>query len=147
MYKSLSLWEHSHLLKRITVCNSTFVQSFFGGTMNRPHHDLDVWKLALDVVDDTYALTRQFPKEELFGLVAHSRKSAISVVSNIAEGAARVYKSEFAQFLSYSRGSLSELETQLIISKRQGFLENDDEVQEKIDRVFAMLNGLIRKQR
>lgn len=82
------------------------------------HKDLDVWKLSIDLVVKVYELTNQFPKEEKYGLVNQMRRSSVSIPSNIAEGAARTSSKEFANFISISLGSLSELETQLIISEK-----------------------------
>ena len=71
------------------------------------------------------------------------RRSAISVPSNIGEGAARTTNKEFINFLSISRGSLSELETQIIIAKKIGYIRNANQVVKKIDKIFALINGLI----
>lgn len=100
------------------------------------HKDLDIWKLGIDLVEMIYKLTKKYPKEEIYGLTTQIRRAAISVPSNIAEGAARKSKPEFLQFLYVSLGSLSELETQLIISYRLGYLQSDDifETVEKLRR-------------
>lgn len=90
------------------------------------HKDLDVWKLGIDLVERTYSLTKSFPKEEIYGLTSQIRRSAVSISSNIAEGAARNSKKEFLQFLYISLGSLSELETQLIIAQRLGYLTGSE---------------------
>ena len=82
------------------------------------------------MVKEIYQLTSAFPQEELYGLSAQLRRSAVSVPSNIAEGAARSSKKEFLQFLSIARGSLSELETQVIIAKELGYVETIDSVQQ-----------------
>jgi four helix bundle protein len=89
------------------------------------HKDLDVWKLSMDLVEKVYEITNHFPKEELFGLTAQIRKSAISVPSNIAEGAARKGNAEFLRFLYIALGSTTELETQLLIAIRLKYLNND----------------------
>jgi four helix bundle protein len=88
------------------------------------HKDLDVWKLGIQLVKDVYATTSKFPKEEAFGLTSQLRRAAVSVPANIAEGAARNGKKEFIQFLYISLGSLSEIETLLIIAEDLNFLEN-----------------------
>jgi len=100
------------------------------------HKDLDIWKLGIDLVEMIYKLTKKYPKEELYGLTTQIRRSSVSVPSNIAEGAARKNKNEFLQFLYVSLGSLSELETQLIISQRLEYLYSDDvfETVEKLRR-------------
>lgn len=86
------------------------------------HHRLNVWKRSIEFVSDIYRFTANFPDTEKFGLITQMRRSAVSIPSNIAEGAGRGSKREFRNFLSYSQGSISELETQLIISSRLGFI-------------------------
>jgi len=88
------------------------------------HKDLDVWKLSMELVEKVYAVTKSFPKEEQYVLSSQIRRSAISVPSNIAEGAARKGNKENLQFLYISLGSLSELETQILISKRINILDS-----------------------
>ena len=90
------------------------------------HEDLDVWKLSMDLVVNIYKETIKFPSEEKFGLVNQLRRAAVSVPSNIAEGAARKSDKEYIQFLYIALGSLAEIETQLIISKRLGFSDSDE---------------------
>lgn len=103
------------------------------------HKDLDIWKLGIELVVEVYKLTDNFPKEEIYGLTAQMRRCAVSVPSNIAEGAARNSKKEYLKFLYISLGSLSELETQLIIAQRLNYLENSKfEILEKLRR--KMLN-------
>ena len=115
--------------------------------MQRPHYNLDVWKLAVDLVADIYVVTGTFPRDERFGLVSQMRRSAVSVPSNIAEGAARSSKKEFANFLSVARGSLSELDTQIIVSTRMGLMPEAADLTSKIERIFAMLNAMITRFR
>lgn len=90
------------------------------------HKDLDIWKLGIDLVEDAYCVTKSFPKEEQYSLISQIRRAAVSVPSNIAEGAARNHKSEYIQFLYVALGSLSEMETQLIIAQRLKYLDNGD---------------------
>ena len=85
----------------------------------------------MELVRKIYALTQTFPKEEMFGLTSQIRRAAVSIPSNIAEGAARTGTKEFAQFLNISRGSLSELETQLLIAADLGYIKNDNPVPEE----------------
>ena len=85
--------------------------------------DLIAWQKAIEMVDTAYKLTREFPREELFGLRSQMRRSAVSVPSNIAEGYGRRRLAEYLRFLDIARGSLCELQTQCIISHRQGFLD------------------------
>ncbi len=86
--------------------------------------ELEIWQKGIDLAKRIYQLTKEFPKEEQFGLVQQMRRSAISVPANIAEGWNRTNK-EFYYFLNVSLGSLRELETYLILSKRIGFLSEE----------------------
>ncbi len=112
----------------------------------RSHKDLDVWKQAITLAKIVYQTTGEYPKEEMFGLVSQMRRAAVSIASNIAEGAARHGNKEFIQFLYVAVGSASELDTQLEISKAAGFIEAGkfDAMQEAVSRVTQMLYGLIR---
>jgi four helix bundle protein len=83
----------------------------------RPHERLDVWNKAIDLVTMVYRATESFPREERFGLTSQIRRAAVSIPANIAEGAARDSKKEFAHFLSNAQGSASELETEQSIKK------------------------------
>jgi len=114
--------------------------------VDRPknHKDLEAWKQAMDLVDDIYGLSRHFPPEELYGLTNQMRRAAVSVPSNVAEGAARSGKKEFLQFLFIALGSLSELETQVLIAQRQGYREDVGVVLAQIESVRRLLLGLIR---
>ena len=111
--------------------------------MKRKHHDLITWQKAIEIVKDIYTETSRFPKDEKYVLTAQMRRSAISIPSNIAEGAARTSDREFLNYLSIARGSLSELETQIIISKKLGYIQNDTCLLEKINDVYGLINGLI----
>ena len=113
--------------------------------MARPHENLEAWRLSISLVTTIYAATRSFPKEELFGLTEQMRRAAVSVPSNIAEGAARSSRKEFGQFLSVAKGSLSELETQLLISSELGFLARNHNAFQLADHVARLLTGLHRK--
>ena len=84
----------------------------------KSHKDLDVWRLAIDLASDVYEVTKTFPKDERYGMTVQMRRSAISIASNIAEGAARQGDKEFVQFLHIALGSVSELDTQLEIAMR-----------------------------
>lgn len=112
--------------------------------MVKGHRDLLVWQESMALVTLIYQCTASFPKEEVFGLTSQMRRAAVSIPSNIAEGAARNGKREFIQFLGIARGSLSELETQILISRDLGYLSSPAlEITEKIDRLFKLLNGLL----
>jgi four helix bundle protein len=105
--------------------------------------DLDAWKKALDFAESIYTLTARFPKEEQFGLISQLRRSAVSVPSNIAEGAARSTRKEFIQFLHVALGSLAEAETQLILARRLDY-QVEDTIFNNIENIRRMLLGLIR---
>lgn len=109
------------------------------------HKDLEVWRKAIAFVTDLYHKTSSFPKEELYGLVSQLRRSAVSIPSNIAEGAARQSNKEYIQFLYVALGSLMELDTQLIIAKNLNFLSNEslNDLQSKTNEIGKMLNGFI----
>jgi four helix bundle protein len=116
--------------------------------MDKPHKKLDVWQLGMDLAVEVYRTTESFPKEERYVLSDQLKRSAVSVPSNIAEGAARQTKKEFINYLHMAQGSLSELDTQLELAKRLGLL--DGKSWEGLDgvmlRVDKMLTGLIRHQ-
>lgn len=113
----------------------------------RPHENLDVWKMAVDFVVDVYKATEKFPGEEKFGLTSQIRRAAVSVPANIAEGAARKSLKEFSYFLSNAQGSASEVETELLISHRLGYLKRSCflELQQTLDSIGKMMNGLSRR--
>lgn len=92
----------------------------------KSHKDLDVWKRSVDLVTEIYRITFDFPSEEKFSLVNQLRRSAVSIPSNIAEGAARNHNKEFIQFLYVALGSIAELETQIIISENLYFISPDN---------------------
>lgn len=113
--------------------------------MVKSYKDLIVWQKAMDLVTMVYALTRQFPREELYGLTNQVRRAAISVPSNIAEGQARQSTAEFRNFLSIARGSLAEVETQLLIAQRLKYLTQKDlsQVMATHQEISKMLPALI----
>jgi four helix bundle protein len=113
----------------------------------RKHHELQTWQEAMGLVKDVYRITASFPREEVYALTSQVRRAAVSVPSNIAEGAARTSDKEFLQFLSISRGSLSELETQLIIAAELGYMQPSDDITHKIDSIFGLLGGLMKSIR
>jgi len=111
--------------------------------MLKGHRDLDVWKKGIDLVEDIYRSTNDFPREEIYSLTSQIRRSVISIPSNIAEGAARNSKKEFIQFLHIALGSSAELETQLLIAERLGYIKNSFEFNNKLNDIKKMLIGLI----
>ena len=112
----------------------------------RTHKDLDVWKQSIDFVTEIYRITEGFPKSELYGLTSQIRRAAISIPSNIAEGATRNHKNEFRQFLYISLSSASEVETQLIISNNLNYLEQLklEEMIMNLNSISRMIQGLIK---
>lgn len=112
----------------------------------KTHHDLEVWKNAVNFVTKIYVITEQYPKQEMFGLTNQMRRAAVSIPSNIAEGAARNYETEFVRFLYISQGSLSEIETQLIISLNLGYINKEklDEIINDVYLIRSQISGLIK---
>jgi four helix bundle protein len=90
------------------------------------YRDLVAWQKAMDFVEDVYQATKAFPREELYGLTNQLRRCSVSVPSNIAEGQGRGSNAEFARSLSIAHGSLREVETQVIIGRRLGYLEEGE---------------------
>ncbi|HDH13602.1 MAG TPA: four helix bundle protein [Nitrospirae bacterium] len=115
-------------------------------TAFRAHKKLDVWNEAVALATDIYKVTDGFPKTESYGITSQMRRAAVSVPSNIAEGAARSGKKEFVQFLNIAGSSLSELDTQMEISFKLGYISQAEKqaVDSKISNVAQMLAGLIK---
>jgi len=108
------------------------------------YRELDVWKKSMDLVEICYKITCEFPKEELYSLTNQIRRAAVSIPSNIAEGQSRWSTKEFLRFLSIAKGSLSELETQLILTHRLKYISKDNlkEIIELTDEIGKMISGL-----
>ncbi len=109
----------------------------------RGHKDLEVWKKSMSFVTEVYKVTKCFPKEEIYGLTNQMRRAAVSVPSNIAEGAARASRKEFLQFLHLSLGSLTELETQILIAQNLGYIKDSSCMTREATVIQKLLNGLI----
>ena len=97
----------------------------------------------MKLAEAVYKLTSGFPSEERFGLTSQMRRAAVSIPSNIAEGAARASKNELLHFLIIARGSLSELDTQLVIAQELAYSGQTDDVEQLISDTFGLINGLI----
>jgi len=115
------------------------------------YRDLNVWRKSLDWAEAIYRGTAQWPRDERFGLISQVRRSATSVASNIAEGAARRTTGEFAQFVGIAQGSLAEAETQLLLAQRLGYLSGDDAnsllgASAEISRMLAGLTSALRRR-
>lgn len=111
------------------------------------YKDLIVWQKAVDLCVDIYELTKSFPKSEVYGLSSQIQRCAVSVPSNIAEGQKRGSKTEYIHFLRISYGSGAELETQLIIAQKIGYMSKImyDKLTQEIDEIMRMLNVLIKR--
>ncbi len=114
---------------------------------NKIHKELDIWKESMDLVEEIYKMIKPFPKDELYGLSSQMKRSAISIPSNIAEGAARNSRKEYIRFLHIALGSLSELETQVIISKRLNFIDTEVELLDLINKIRSKTLNFIKYQR
>ncbi|MFZ0050884.1 MAG: four helix bundle protein [Desulfobaccales bacterium] len=113
--------------------------------MTRYYMDLIGWQKAMDLVTQIYRLTKKLPKEEMFGLTSQLRRAAVSIPSNIAEGQGRLSKGEFRVFLGNARGSLSELETQIMIANNLEYIDEPEAtvLLEMASEAGRILNGLI----
>jgi four helix bundle protein len=112
----------------------------------KTHEDLDVWQRSIDIVVAVYKTTEILIENKKYELVKQLRRSAISIPSNIAEGAARSSEKEFIKFLYYPLGSLTELQTQMIVSQKLD-LVNCNEIMLELNKIKQMLLGLIRFQK
>ena len=109
------------------------------------HKDLRVWQQSIEMVTSIYLMTQSFPKDEMFGLVSQLRRASVSVPSNIAEGYARGTDKEKLHFLRISSGSMSEIETQLMLSLNLGYIDQEkyNKLLETVTSVWKQLNSLI----
>ena len=112
----------------------------------KTHKDLIVWQKSIDFVTEVYKVTSDFPREETYGLTSQLRRAAVSVPSNIAEGAARKSDKEYVRFLFIARASAAEIETQLLIADNLGYRnKRDNQVNEDLLTISKMLTALINK--
>jgi four helix bundle protein len=114
--------------------------------MGQHFKDLIAWQKAMDLVAAVYQLTDRFPKREVYSLTDQIRRAAVSVPSNIAEGQAHFHQKEFLHFLRHSRGSLAEVETQLLLAQRLQYVSEEDAkpILQQVAEVGKILNGLIK---
>jgi four helix bundle protein len=114
-------------------------------SMGQSYRELIVWQKAMSFVMEVYAATKAFPRDELYGLATQLRRAAVSVPSNVAEGQARYSPREFHHFLSHARGSLVEIETQLMIAQNLGYLTetHTEHLLANAAELGKILNGLI----
>lgn len=108
------------------------------------HRDLVAWQKAMQLVKDVYRFTEEFPKHELYGLASQLRRAAVSVPSNLAEGASRNSRKEFHHFIGTARGSLAEMETQIEIAKDLGYMKEPfaSSLLTRVAELGRMLTGL-----
>ncbi len=113
--------------------------------MARHYKDLIAWQKSMDMVSALYDATEAFPKRETYSLADQTRRAAVSVPSNIAEGQAHYTSREFRHFLRRSRGSLAELETQIMIARQRNYLSDSqtEDLLKRTDEVSRILSGLI----
>lgn len=116
------------------------------------YRDLQVWRQALDWAEAIYEATVHWPRDERFGLISQIRRAAVSIASNIAEGAARRSTGELIQFVGMSRGSLAEAETQLLLAQRLGYVPEADAsallaASGEISRMLVALSGSLVRRR
>ena len=109
------------------------------------YKDLIAWQKAMDLVEAVYRASGRFPAEERFGLTAQIRRAAVSVPSNIAEGYSRPGRADYIRFLNIARGSANEIETQLLIAERLGFMEREKltGIIDIVQEVQRILKGLV----
>ena len=117
------------------------------GNKINSYRDLLVWQKGLELAYLLYEITRLFPQEERFGLISQIRRAAVSVPSNIAEGQAKYGKKEFIRYLYIAKGSLAELDTQCLIARKLGYVEEPQikPILLQIDELQRMLYSLIEK--
>jgi four helix bundle protein len=104
--------------------------------MNHNFRSLKIWQIAMDIAEAVYKLSADFPKTEIYGLVSQMRRAAVSVSSNISEGCGRQTNAQFSYFLNIAQGSLFELETQLLLAIRLGFIQID--IQPVFDNIISV---------
>ena len=105
------------------------------------HKDLDVWKRSMDLVEEIYKITAEFPSSEIYGLTNQLRRAAVSIPSNIAEGASRKGDKELLYFINVAIGSIAEIETQLIIAIRLKYINEENKIFESVIDVRKLLLG------
>jgi len=112
--------------------------------MIKTFKDLLVWQEAMNLVEMIYLQTRNFPKEEIYGLASQARRAAVSIPANIAEGNGRISRKEYLHFLYIANGSLKELETHLLIAERLNYLTKEtlEKIQIKLQTVGKLLTTL-----
>ena len=110
------------------------------------YNELKVWQKSVDLAIAVYRATADFPQDEIFGLRLQMRRAAVSIPCNVAEGSGRSSKKDYRRFVFQARGSILELETQIVISERLGFIDlpRHDDLKNATGEIGKMLNGLLR---
>ena len=136
------LWELKSLSRR-SVVGSRKTWQF---NKMRDFKKLEVWRISIFVNKLVYRVTKDFPKDEIYGLTSQIRRASVGISSNIAEGCGRRTSRDFVQFLHNAMGSLKEVESQVFIAKELGYLMNDgfNELVEELDKLGRKLNLFIR---
>jgi four helix bundle protein len=113
----------------------------------RNFREYDIWKSAIEIAKEIYLLTEQFPNAEKYGLVSQIQRAAVSIASNIAEGASRESEKEFSHYLQIALGSAFEVETQLIIAQEIVYIKAEDSIKllEKLQTLQKQISALITK--
>jgi four helix bundle protein len=125
------------------------VPTTIASSMIESYKDLVVWKKAIELVFETYRLTRTFPRDERYGLTAQLRRAAVSIASNIAEGHGRHHLGDYCRFLSIARGSVKELETHFVIAEGLDYVTAAELARARSlsDEVSRMLSAMQRTLR
>jgi four helix bundle protein len=112
-----------------------------------PVKDLLIWQKSMSLAKYIYLLTKQFPRDEMYGLTAQARRAAVSIASNLAEGSQRSSNKEFANFISIARGSLMELETQCLLARDIGYISEIEatKVVRMTQEIWRMMHSFSRK--
>ena len=110
------------------------------------YRELICWQKGIELITEIYSLTQKFPKEEIYGLTSQIRRAAVSIPSNIAEGQGRFSRGEFKQFLGHARGSVFELESQILIARNLGYISQEKAqcLLTRTAEVGRILNGLLK---
>jgi four helix bundle protein len=115
--------------------------------MSRAHHKLEVWRRSIALVKSVYRASGSFPPQELNGLTTQMRRAAISVPGNIADGVGRSGVNDRAKFFAIARGSLTELDTYIVLARELGYLGETAELEREIDDVMGLLGGFMNSDR
>jgi len=113
----------------------------------KSYKDLIVWQKSYNLVIEIYKITKNFPKDEIYGLSYQMRRAAVVIPSNIAEGYGRQYNKEYKQFLAIAYGSLCELETQYLLSIDLNYIQNNEKIENLMKEVGSMLYRMLNPKR